>query len=173
MVFQAREDASGVRAREHFDALRLVREDFPGLELVDGDAHPDIQDSAIIGAGLQRLRWRRYEIESYLVHPDALARFVEAEVGADSVEPHVDDMLAYWHDKLPPAVAREPLGDHEYLNVIKARTQLLPSLLEAAGLHGLPYTRYHEIAARMLPEEIHPEVVEKLNAICRAFGVEP
>ena len=172
-VFQAREDGSGIKAREHFEALGLVREDLPGLELVDGDAHPDIRDSAITGAGLQRLRWRRYEIESYLVHPDSLVRFVESVVGADSAAPHVDDMLAFWRDEFPPAVVREPLGDHEYLSVTKARTRLLPPLLEAAGLHELPYTRYHEIAAQMLPEEIHPEVIEKLNAICCAFGVEP
>ena len=77
MVFQVQEGRPGIRARDHFEALRLVREDLPGLELVDGDAHPDIQASAITGAGLQRLRWRRYEIESYLVHPDSLVRFVE------------------------------------------------------------------------------------------------
>ena len=173
MVFQAREDGPGVRAREHFAALQLVREDISGLELVDGDGHSDIRDSPITGMGLQRLRWRRYEIESYLIHPDALARFVEAEVGTDSVGPHIDDMLAYWHDRFPPSVVRAPLGDDVYLNSTKARTLLLPSLLEAAGLHGLPYTRYHEIAARMLPQEIHPEVYDKLDAICRAFGVEP
>ena len=60
-----------------------------------------------------------------------------------------------------------------YLIEAKARTRLVAPLLDAAGLHGLPYTRYHEIAALMLPEEIHPEVIEKLDAICRAFGVEP
>ena len=173
MVFQVQEGRPGIRARDHFEALRLVREDLPGLELVDGDAHPDIQASAITGAGLQRLRWRRYEIESYLVHPDSLVRFVKSVVGVDSAAPHIDDMLAYWRDEFPPAVVREPLGDHEYLDVTKARTRLLPPLLEAAGLHDLPYTRYHEIAAQMLPEEIHPEVIEKLDAICRAFRVEP
>ena len=175
-VFQTREGgagAVGVKAREHFEALQLVRGDLPGLELVDGDAHSGIRSSEITGAGLQRLRWKRYEIESYLVHPDALARFVEAVVGAEAAAPHVKDMLAHWRDKFPPAVVREPLGDHEYLNVTKARTQLVHPLLEAAGLHGLPYTRYHEIAQGMLPEEIHPEVIEKLDAICRAFGVEP
>ena len=51
-----------------------------------------------------------------------------------------------------------PLGDHAFLNATKARTQLLPPALTAAGLPGLPYTRYHEIAAVMQPEEIHPEV---------------
>ena len=180
LVFQAQEDRRGTKAggrgivaRDHFEALQLVREGLPGLELLDGDAHRNIPDTDITGAGLQRLRWRRYEIESYLVHPDALARFVESAVGADSAAAHVEDMLRYWRDEFPPAVVRNPLGDHEFLNAIKARTRLLPPLLEAAGLYGLPYTRYHETAALMRPEEIHPEVVEKLDAICRAFGVEP
>ena len=173
LVFQAQEGRPGIRARDHFEALQLVRTDLPGLELRDGDARPPVPDTEITGAGLQRLRWRRYEIESYLVHPDAIARFIEAVVGADSAEAHVEDMLAYWRDEFPPAVVRDPLGDHEYLNVTKARTRLIPPLLEAAEIYGLPYTRYHEIAAGMLPEEIHPEVTEKLDAICRAFGVEP
>ena len=50
---------------------------------------------------------------------------------------------------------------------------MLPPLLAAAGIHDLPYTRYHEIAALMRPDEIHPEVVAKLDGICQAFGVEP
>ena len=173
MVFQAQEGRLGISAREHFNALQLVRKDMPGLILIDGDAHTNIQDSAITGVGLQRLRWRRYEIESYLLHPDSLTRFVEFMVGIDFAKPHIDKLLAYWHDHFPPAVVREPLGNHEFLNNTKARTRLLPPLLEAAGIHDLPYTRYHEIAAQMLPEEIHPEVGEKLDAICRAFGVEP
>ena len=154
-----------------------MRDELPGLELRDGDARPEIPDTAITGAGLQRLRWRRYEIESYLVHPDALARFVEAWVGAESAL-HVDDMRTYMQRELPPAVMDEPFGDHPFLRGTKARTEVLPPILNAAGLNAagiddLPYTRYHEIAALMLPEEIHPEVVEKLDAICRAFGVGP
>ena len=180
LVFQAQEDRRGTKAggrgivaRDHFEALQLVREGLPGLELLDGDAHRNIPDTDITGAGLQRLRWRRYEIESYLVHPDALARFVEAAVGADSAAAHVEDMLTYWRGAFPPDVVKAPLVDHEYLIEAKARTRLIPPLLDAAGLYGLPYTRYHEIAALMRPEEVHPEVVEKLDGICRAFGVEP
>ena len=173
MVFQAQEGRLGIRARDHFEALQLVREGFPGLELHDGDARPPVPDTEITGAGLQRLRWRRYEIESYLVHPDAIARFIKAVVGADSAEAHVEDMLAYWRDEFPPAVVRDPLGEHVLLNRTKARREIIPPLLEAAGLHGLPYTRYHEIAASMRSDEIHPEVTEKLDAICHAFGVEP
>jgi len=173
VVFQVQEGRSGIKARDHFEALELVREGFPGLELRDGDAQPVIPDTDITGNGLQRLRWRRYEIESYLVHPAALARFVEVQVGEGAAAPHVEDMLTYMRNEFPPAVIDEPLGEHEFLNVTKARTRLLPPLLDAAGLHNLPYTRYHEIAALMRPEEIHPEVVEKLDAICRAFGVKP
>lgn len=175
-VFQAREEGvanAGVRARDHFEALQLVREDLPGLELVDGDAHEGIQDRPITGKGLQRLRWRRYEIESYLLHPEALFRFVENMVGAQSAKLHIDDMRKYWEGEFPPAIASDPLGNHEYLNTTKARTRLLPPLLEAAGISDLPYTRYHEIAQTMLPEELHPEIVEKLDKICRAFGAEP
>ena len=173
MVFQAQEGRPGISARKHFDALQLVREDLPGLALIDGDAHPNIQNSEITGTGLQRLRWRRYEIESYLLHPNSLSRFVEFMVGTDSAEPHVNDMLTYWRIHFPLAVLQDPFNDHALLKNTKAREDLLPPLLEAAGIHGLPYTRYHEIAAQMLPEEIHPEVGEKLDAICRAFGVEP
>ena len=63
-----------------------------------------------------------------------------------------------------------PLDNHDYLNITKARTTILPPALSAAGLPGLPYTRYHEIAALMLPEEIHPDVRDALDAIVRAFG---
>ncbi len=173
--FQVREGqpGRGITARDHFAGLQLVRDGLPGLELRDGDARPMIPDSEITGAGLQRVRWRRYEIESYLLHPHALARFITRQVGSATAQPHIDAMLAYWSDQFPPAVTRDPLGTHQYLNVTKARTELLEPLLEAAGIHGLPYTRYHEIAASMRPEEIHPEVVHKLDVICRAFGVEP
>ena len=173
LVFQAQEGRPGISARDHYRALQLLREELPGLELRDGDARPEIPDTEITGTGLQRLRWRRYEIESYLVHPDALTRFVESVVETGPAAPHIEDMLAYWRGAFPPDVVKNPLADHEYLIEAKARTRLISPLLEAGGIHNLPYTRYHEIAALMLPEEIHPEVSEKLDAICRAFGVEP
>ncbi len=170
-VRETRERAPGIKAKEHYDALTLVREDLPGLELLDEDAHPDIPSTPITGQGLQRLRWRRYEVESYLVHPDALARYVEKAVGEDIAAIHVADLSDFFQDNLPPAVVRDPLGDHAFLNNTKARTEILPPMLSAAGLPGMPYTEYHEIAAVMLPEEIHPEVTEKLDGIQRAFGL--
>jgi len=76
-------------------------------------------------------------------------------------------MKRYLQDNLPPAVLRDPLGDHDYLRQTKARESIIPPALEAAGLFGIPYTEYSAIAALMKPEEIHPEVREKLDAIQR------
>ena len=170
MVWEPRARTSGIRARDHYEALKLVRTDLPGLELVDGDAHPDINATSISGSGLQRARWKRYEIESYLVHPASLARFVEREVGgAEAARLHIEDLKKHFADIYPPAFLRDPLADNPLLIGAKARTELIPPALAAAGLHGIPYTRYYEIAALMRPQEIHPEVVEKLDAIQKAF----
>jgi hypothetical protein len=81
----------------------------------------------------------------------------------------VEDLRKHFEQNYPPAFLKDPLADYPYLVGTKARTQLIPPALEAAGLHGIPYTRYHEIAAVMKPEEIHPEVIEKLDAIQKAF----
>ena len=167
VVWENRPGAPGIKAQDHYDALTLARADLPGLMLLDGDDNPNIPDTEITGRGLQRMRWRRYEIESYLVHPAALGRFALQTTGQQQA---VEDMQQYFTDNFPPAVVNDPLGDHAFLNSTKARTELLPPLLVAAGLHGFPYTRYHEIAACMLPDEIHPEVREKLDAIAAAVG---
>ncbi len=168
-VAQPRPGADGIKAKEHYDALRLVRADLPGLELLDGDARPEIQATPITGEGLQRLRWKRYEIESSLFPPAALARYVEHMVGPGAAPTHVADLQKHLEDTLPPAVWRDLSGEHAFLNNTKARTELIPPALAAAGLPEIAYTRFHEIAALMEPAEIHPEVKEKLDLLMKAF----
>jgi hypothetical protein len=58
-----------------------------------------------------------------------------------------------------------------YLAETKARTTIVNGILQEGGVHGMDYTSYREIAAVMLPEEIHPEVREKLDFIQQAFGL--
>jgi hypothetical protein len=174
-VHQQRPEGSGIRARQHFEALKLVREDLRGLELEDGDARTE-EPGALSGQGYQRMRWRRYEIESYLLHPAALDRFVEAVVGpGERSQPARADVRAWMENTFRPEFLASPFEPEplveNYLRTTKARTEILPPLLSAAGLPGFPYTRYHEIAAVMEPEEIHPEVREKLDGILRAFGL--
>jgi predicted ATPase len=173
-VWEPRAGALGIKAKDHYEALLMVREDLPGLILLDGDDDRRIPETPITGQGLQRIRWRRYEIESYLVHPGALLRFIEKEVGPGALSTESrNDMLAYLEKTFTSAYLADPLKANPlieaYFEQRKARTEVLPPILSAAGLPGFPYTRYHEIAAVMTPEEIHPEVIEKLDAIQRAF----
>jgi AAA domain, putative AbiEii toxin, Type IV TA system len=168
---QQREGASGISANEYFDKLRLVRDDLRGLELLDRDGNPHLKATQITGKGLQRLRWDRYEIESYLFHPTALKRYVAEKAGAGNSALHVADLEKYLQATSPPQFLAEPFANLPFLTGTKARTELLPPTLAAAGLHGIPYTSYSEIAAIMLPEEIHPEVKQKLDQIQKAFNL--
>ena len=171
MVTEHRQGAAGITAKEYYDKLTLVRANLPGVFLVDGDAHPGVQTTPTGGAGLQRLRWKRYEIESYLFHPAALARYVAEKVEPGAAASHIADLQKYLEENYPPTFLKDPLKDTQFLIDTKARTNLLPPALDAAGLPAIPYTRYHEIAAVMLPEEIHPEVKEMLDAIQKAFNL--
>ncbi|MFH1672735.1 MAG: ATP-binding protein [Pseudomonadota bacterium] len=170
-VWESRLGACGVQARDHYDALQLVKPGIPGLRLLDGDDRMEVTETPITGIGLQRIRWKRYEIESYLVHPAALRRFVQNQVGKDAAEPYLADLDKYFQANFPPPFIENPLSDPAFLKSTKARVDLIPPALEAAGLFNIPYTKYNEIAAVMLPEEIHPEIREKLDAICKAFNI--
>ena len=115
------------------------------------------------------VKWRRREIESYLVHPVALDRFVKQRVGVGPASSqHREDLATYFTDNFPPAFLKNP---HAEGLAVDLRESLLSALLQAAHLHGLEKRDYHEIAAVMTLAEVHPEVVEKLDAICTAFGI--
>lgn len=160
---------SGINSTDHYQTLLLANPNLSALELVDGDAHPGIQSTEISGDGYQRLRWNRYEIESYLLHSLTLARFIQRVTNTGIEDPPTVDLMKHFSEKYPPDFLKNPFEDLTYLKNTKARTELIPPALSAAGLHGFPYQRYSEIAAMMLPEEIHPEVKEKLNLIQKAF----
>jgi len=50
-VWETRTGSDGIKAQDHYDALKLVREDIPGLVLIDGDANPGIKSTPITGQG--------------------------------------------------------------------------------------------------------------------------
>ena len=171
-----RSDAAEVPVKDHFEALRLVNEQMTGVWLVDGDGRGAVPPSQAAETGkLNRMLWTRYESESYLVHPGALTRFIEQKTGA----PPGDVVHAFFDKLFGAELAKQfeanpfnapPLVDN-YLKNTKARTEILGALLETAGIHGFDYTSFDEIAAVMRPEEIHPEVKEKLDFIQQAFGL--
>lgn len=152
-------------AKGHFFAIRAIREDLGGLLLLDGD-NRGLPDRELRADGLVIERWSRYEAENYLIHPEALIRFVRQRVGplfADAAD-------KYLRDEMPPAAYRDPLSDHDYLTNTAASKSLLPGLFAAAS-DKLRKPEYYLIAEQMHPDEIHPEVKQKLDTIAEAFGL--
>jgi hypothetical protein len=179
-----RPDATEVPAKDHFDALQLVNPEMTGVWLVDADGKGNVQPSqAAERAKLTRVLWKRYETESYLVHPAALARFIDSQVGSGGADA-VRGFLRGEFERYAGAGLGEPIADafianpaqpsqiiERYLGETKARTQILGGILQEGGVHGMDSTLFSQIAAVMIPEEVHPEVVEKLNFIQQAFGL--
>ncbi|MEW6753791.1 MAG: AAA family ATPase [Candidatus Latescibacterota bacterium] len=180
LVWEGRPGATGTKARDHFEALRLVRPDITGVLLLDsdGEARGATPSPSLEKGALNRLAWSRYETESYLVHPGALARFLGPHLGGErEARQRVIASLTrlFGASELAEAFAAVP---HEpppivesFLVNTKAREAILPPILTDAGIHGMDYTRYADIAAAMARDDVHPEVLAKLDQIQQAFGL--
>lgn len=152
-------------AKGHFFALRAIKAGTRGCLLLDGD-NRGLPDREVGADGLTVTRWRRYESESYLLHPEALVRYVATQKGplfATAARNHL-------RDQLPPAVLRDPVGDHQYLGGEPVSKTLLPGVFKASDL-SITKHEYYLIAGQMLPDEIHPEVREKLDLIQASLGL--
>ena len=173
-----------VPPKEHFDALQLVRENISGVWVIDSDGKGRIPASDVPETGkLNRIAWNRYEIEGYLMHPAVLARFIDDKAGSGGLDA-VRRFLVGAFDRMAGAGLGEQIADafiadpsspaeivETFLAKRKARTEVIGAILEEGGVHGFHYTNFGEIALMMKPEEIHPEVIEKLNFIQAAFGL--
>ena len=150
-------------ATRHFVALRSVaRPDFRGVELQDGDqAHKPRS----LPDGISTLCWQRPDIESYLIHPEAIMRFVKKNKGAGA-KSIVND---YMKKKLPPALYETPSETYDFTLKDNGKT-ILSKFMQEAGI-DIKESDYYRVAAQMIEEEIHPEVVEKLDAIAQHFGM--
>jgi hypothetical protein len=153
-------------AKGHYFALRAAGRELPGALLLDGD-NRGLPDREVTAEGLTVQRWERYEAESYLMHPEALVRFV-----ASRMFPLMGDVARrFLQDQLPPAVYRDPLAHHDFWVNTPASKTLLPALFQAVQL-PLSKEEYYLIAEQMLPEEIPLEVGSKLERMAELFGAE-
>ncbi len=147
----------------HFSSLQLIVPDFQGIELCDGD-NKGSRNTSSAPKGMRRLFWDRYEIESYLIHPEAIARFVESADGKQAAS----QTEAYMKRYLPPALYKTPFESFATLKQTKGK-DILAEIMQEAGLI-LRENEYYQIAEQMTKEEIHPEVVEKLDTIAKQFN---
>lgn len=149
-------------AKAHFFSLKAVNPNIRGVLLLDGD-NRNLPDREVGAEGLRILRWRRYEVENYLIHPTALLRFVEGTAPLFAGERR-DRGKRFLEGELPPAALNDPLGDHEFLISVPASKTLLPSFFEMTGT-PIKKKEYYQIAAQMQDKEVHNEVREKLDQI--------
>ena len=126
---------------------------------LDGDDRGEPDEEAT-KAGLAVLRWRRYEIENYLLQPEAIKRYVDFPLK----EPLVD---AAFRKQVPEGT--DLFGDHVSLVRIKASREFLLPLLEEVG-RETPKRDLYMLAAAMTEDEIHPEIRDKLDRIAESLG---
>src|SRR4029077_651407 len=152
-------------AKGHFFALRAAVPEVSGILLLDGD-NRRLPDRDVIADGLAVERWERYEAESYLMHPEALVRFVVSRGS-----PLMGEVARrFLQDQIAPAAYRDPLGHHDFWINTPASKTLLPALFQAVQF-PLSKEEYYLIAEQMLPEEIPVEVRSKLDRMAELFGV--
>ena len=141
-------------AKNHFFALRAAFPEIRAACLLDGD-NKNKPDAETTRAGMKVLRWRRYEIENYLLQPKTVERFVGLPLHRELVRNAFDRQVP---------VGTDYFGDHPALSRVKASNEFLVPLLEEVGM-PTPKRDLFLVAAAMRPEEIHPEVIEKLDVI--------
>ena len=149
---------------QHFAALRLNVPTLCGVDLRDRNDKREGRGDSSCPEGLMRLVWDRYEIESYLIHPDAILRWLEAW-GDETAVGRAD---GYMRRLFPPAIYEEPF-ESDYFEGRKGK-DVLGTVCEAALLR-IDEVEYCGIAAGMLKQEVHPEVVDKLDAMAQQLGV--
>lgn len=152
-------------AAGHFFALRAIRPQIASYLLLDGD-NRGLADHEVRTDGMRIGRWRRYEAESYLLHPAVLLRFIETR--AEPLFQQAAKKLL--EEQLPPAVLRTPLVEHDFLEALRASKTLLPKFFEAAGV-SMPKRDYYLVAEQMQRDELVPEVEEKLDQLSEHLGI--
>jgi len=162
--------------KRHFSALRIAFPNIHGLCLLDRDLNtgPEALD---FPNGLQLLRWRRYEIENYLLNPDILKRYLGQNELLASSRPEQPalptvpvDVIEHDQDYIDHEFARQGLAG---LNYLSDDIQILRDLKASELLVTILGKTYRRTAKRelslvarvMQPDEVHPEVIEKLANI--------
>ena len=165
-VYQTHPDVNGIKAAKHFEALKLVQQDIPGIELRDSDGRDVNTDPRILQNGLARMHWSRYEIESYLIHSKSIVRFVKS-VGGQEAADRADN---YMKQQFPRALYENPLSPLDYDDRVRKPKDILSKIMRESGI-DVRESEYYQIAEQMTQEEIHREVKKKLDAIADHFNL--
>jgi predicted ATPase len=156
-------------AKGHLFALRAIRPVICGLLLLDGD-NREVPDREVGGDGLKIARWKRYEIENYLLVPEAIRRMFIPTLFEQNA---ADRAIEYLRTQMPESFFENPLSDQTAAAVeVPASKKLLPQMFLAAG-RKLEKGEFYLIAEQMTADEIHPDVIKVLDEIARLVRAAP
>ncbi|MDX2077190.1 MAG: AAA family ATPase [bacterium] len=139
--------------REHFRGLREAKPDLIGFILVD-----NIKKELQRNIELVEMMWKRREIENYIALPEVLLAYagvnhevmntlLKRRLSLDALENFED---IWWYEtKLSDFLDRL---FKDYFAEINLSNQINK-------------TNYHILADYLTPEQVHPEIIEKLDAI--------
>lgn len=162
--FHSNEGRNPREARDHLFAIKAVVPDLRGLLILDGDnrATPDHE---VGGVGLSIARWRRYEIENYLLVPAAIERLLIPDPPDLFSGGEARAAIEYLKTQFPPPFFDDPLSDEYEIAVeVAASKRILPQMFAAAG-RIMEKSDFFHVARVMKPEEIHPEVKVMLDLV--------
>ena len=136
--------------------------------MLDGD-NREIPDHELETDGLAIMQWKRYEIENYLLVPEAIRRFLCPDPQDLFLSHAANKAFEYLHQQLPETVFSNPLSDEaEAVMEVPASKKMLPQMFERAG-RQMEKNDYYLIAEKMNKNEIHQDAIEMLDAIARLF----
>jgi len=166
--------------KAHFFGLQAISPQIRGILFLDRD-NKDFPDHEVAADNLRIVRWKRYEIENYLLVPNALLRYVKSMTSirgemigqADLFQQkRMEQAEAVLRDQFPPDAWANPLGENPFLLRIAASKELLPKLFEKVNI-SIPKKDYYQIADSFGSEEVHSEVKANLDLIAEILPSAP
>ena len=148
-------------AVSHFYAMRTLIPQVRGVQLFDGDKRVPVDPtSSGRESRLKTLFWERKEIQSYLLHPDSVMRYLQSRASGDNVA----KAQQYMKDNLRPRFFEAPDGELPFLGKFAIK-EFFSKLFQEAGMQLPSDEDYLCMAEQMKASEIHSEVLEKLDQI--------
>lgn len=171
--------------RYFFTLQRLVPE-LKALVLLDGDGRDHSGQDGAEDRGMTTLYWRRYELENYFITPELLVRYIQAHEGGDlwgqtrvqAMREVVDDVLAemLYEGRADGVQEFHQLGQQTRLQLLAGRKMSLFAekafrLFAERERQPIPLNKgeFFQLIDLLQPEEIAPEVTDKLNAVQQLF----
>jgi AAA15 family ATPase/GTPase len=149
-------------AYRRFNSLKLIKPDLKGLALFDRlqvNVNPD--------SPLKVLQWNMRELENYFCTPEILLRWAKSksiDLFTQSYEKIMKDVI---EDVFPKLYLDNP--DDEFWKNEKMSEWTERIFIEFYKRIEQPLNmrkgNFHELIQLLKPEEVHPEIVEKLDAI--------